>query len=69
MFYGHMFISLKVISVLQKKRNRRDEKEVDKKKNKVMKFNGEHDKKLILTSQNYDLSKLKRNFISFLNIS
>ena len=35
-FYGHMFISLKVISVLQKKRNRRDEKEVNKKKNKVM---------------------------------
>ena len=35
-FYGHMFISLKVISLLQKKRNRRDEKEVNKKKNKVM---------------------------------
>ena len=35
-FYGHMFISLKVISVLQKKRNRRGEKEINKKKNKVM---------------------------------
>ena len=35
-FYGHMFISLKVISVLQKKRNIRDAKEVNKKKNKVM---------------------------------
>ena len=35
-FYGHMFISLKVISVQQKKRNRRDEKEVNKKKIKVM---------------------------------
>ena len=33
-FYGHMFISLKLISVLQKKRNRRHEKEVNK--NKVM---------------------------------
>ena len=31
-----MFISLKVISVLLKKRNRRDEKEGNKKKNKVM---------------------------------
>ena len=31
-----MFISLKVISVLQKKRNKRDEKEVNKKENKVM---------------------------------
>ena len=31
-----MFISLKVISVLQIKRNRRDEKEVNKKKNKVI---------------------------------
>ena len=30
-----MFISLKVISVLQKKRKRKDEKEVNKKKNKV----------------------------------
>ena len=29
-FYGHVFISLKVISVLQKKRNKRDEKEVNK---------------------------------------
>ena len=29
-FYGRMFIFLKVISVLQKKRNRRDEKEVNK---------------------------------------
>ena len=35
-FYGHMITSLKVISVLQKKRKRRDEKEVNKKKNKVM---------------------------------
>ena len=36
-FHGHMFISLKVICVLQKKkRNTRDEKEVNKKKNKVM---------------------------------
>ena len=35
-FYGHMFISLKVFSALQKKRNRRNEKEVNKKKNKVM---------------------------------
>ena len=35
-FFGHMFISLKVISVIQKKRNRRDEIEVNKKKNKVM---------------------------------
>ena len=35
-FYGNMFISLKVNSVIQKKRNRRDEKEVNKKKNKVM---------------------------------
>ena len=35
-FYGHMFISLKVISVLQKKGNGRDEKEVNKKRNKVM---------------------------------
>ena len=34
--YGHMFISLKVGSVLQKKINRRDEKEVNKNKNKVM---------------------------------
>ena len=34
-FYGHVFISLKVISVLQEKRNRKDEKEVSKKKNKV----------------------------------
>ena len=31
-----MFISLKVISILQKKRNRRDEKEVNKKRNKDM---------------------------------
>ena len=30
--HGHMFISLKVISVLQKKRNRRHEKEEKKKK-------------------------------------
>ena len=35
-FYRHMFISLKVISVLQKKRDRSDKKEVNKKKNKVM---------------------------------
>ena len=35
-FHGHMFISLKVISALQKKRKRRDEKKVNKKKNKVM---------------------------------
>ena len=35
-FYDHMFISLKVISAIQKKLNRRDEKEVNKKKNKVM---------------------------------
>ena len=35
-FYDHIFISLKVISVLQKKRNRRDEKEINKKKNKIM---------------------------------
>ena len=37
-FYDHMFIFFfKVISVLRKKkRNRRDEKEVNKKKNKAM---------------------------------
>ena len=35
-FYGHVFISFKVISILEKKRYRRDEKEVIKKKNKVM---------------------------------
>ena len=35
-FYGHMFMFLKVISVLQKKRNRRDKKELNKKKNKVL---------------------------------
>ena len=35
-FYGHKIISLKVISVLQKKRNRKDVKEVNKKKKKVM---------------------------------
>ena len=35
-FNDHMFVSLKVISILQKKRNRRDEKEVNKKKNKIM---------------------------------
>ena len=35
-FYGQMFISLKVISIIQKKRSRRDEKEVNKKKNEVM---------------------------------
>ena len=35
-FYVQVFISLKIISVLQKKRNRRDEKEVNKKKNKAM---------------------------------
>ena len=35
-FHGHMFISLKVISALQKKRKRRDEKKVNKKINKVM---------------------------------
>ena len=42
-FYGHMFISSKVIRVLQKKRKRKEEKEVyffllftNKKKNQVM---------------------------------
>ena len=35
-FYSHIFIPLKVISVLQKKRNRRNAKEVNKKKSKVM---------------------------------
>ena len=35
-FYGHIIITLKVINVLQKKRNGRDEKEVNKKKNKVI---------------------------------
>ena len=35
-FSGPMFISLKVTSVLQKKRNRRDEKKVNKKKNNAM---------------------------------
>ena len=35
-FHDHMFISLKVISALKKKRNRRNEKKVNKKQNKVM---------------------------------
>ena len=35
-FYSHMFISLKVISEVQKKRNRIDEEEVNKKKSKVV---------------------------------
>ena len=35
-FYCYVFITLKVINALQKKRSRRDEKKVNLKKNKVM---------------------------------
>ena len=35
-FRGNMFISLKVISVVEKKRKTRDEKTLNKKKSKVM---------------------------------
>ena len=35
-FRGNMFISLKVISVVEKKRKTRDEKTLNKKKNKII---------------------------------